>query len=598
LEDAEEVVLPFFVANQQSGKIRQCNCRVDPETGFVIHSCMTPATTMCDNTQAFQSYVCSEWGSRRASRRNSFQKRSSAKSRRASVDGSENEEEENDEEQDTRRRKDDHLKQKRIRNASMLAVVGKAAPAPAKQDTDAISTDKDGKDSGSDDEKPEENELSVSFKMIGRTSMDDGVMDGSPGECPSVEKQPKTSAGGNKTLDQVTEGDLCHRFEMLQPVTLAEMLAESETREQILVVDARGRDWVGAHIPLSINLRTSEICNHPESLISQCQRNRIDHLVFTCMYSVLRARKSAVAVQRAQEDAHKSGLQPYRIRISLLAGGMHAWVNHFVEKIGAADMEKQNPYIQDFDASSWCDGGPSQGGLVHVMDALWSQGGQQALSDALIAELSSLAFANLSNTPSASGHASVAASGKSSRRASSEMDHKPMQAPGHQPAKALTPEKSEKDQDNSPQGSPKGATQSQLTELRSSLKRSSDDEVGPRLSQKRVSVLLPGQAPISQACSTAVTSPDFSSSMSPEEEDDAEREEAMDTMAEQDIPDFLPLDSSIDHGLSTVPEINPSASFATSSEENAAAAEAALALALATAAASSIVTEASRIPAA
>merc|ERR1719506_708165 len=101
-------------------------------------------------------------------------------------------------------------------------------------------------------------------------------MDGSPIDCPSVEKQPKTSAGGNKTLDQVTEGDLCHRFEMVQPVTLAEWLANSETREQILVVDARGRDWVGAHIPLSINLRTSEICNHPESLISQCQRNRID----------------------------------------------------------------------------------------------------------------------------------------------------------------------------------------------------------------------------------------------------------------------------------------------------------------------------------
>merc|ERR1711920_963498 len=47
-------------------------------------------------------------------------------------------------------------------------------------------------------------------------------------------------------------------------------------------------------------------------------------------------------------------------------------------------------FLADFDPAMWSDGGPSQGGLVHVMDALWSSGGQKALSQALTAELESL----------------------------------------------------------------------------------------------------------------------------------------------------------------------------------------------------------------
>merc|ERR1712217_276778 len=67
---------------------------------------------------------------------------------------------------------------------------------------------------------------------------------------------------------------------------------------------------------------------------------------------------------------------------------MHGWVNHLG---GTPSVSGQsNPYIDSFDPECWCDGGPSQGGLVHVMDALWSSGGQKALSQALTAELESL----------------------------------------------------------------------------------------------------------------------------------------------------------------------------------------------------------------
>merc|ERR1712039_935713 len=182
----------------------------------------------------------------------------------------------------------------------------------------------------------------------------------------------------------------------------------------ILVVDVRGRDWVGGHIPSSINLRTSEVVKNPESLLMQCRKNGVHHMIFTCMYSVLRARKCAVAVENAQMEEKDSGLATYRIQISLLAGGMHGWVNHLG---GTPSVSGQsNPYIDTFDPECWCDGGPSQGGLVHVMDALWSSGGQKALSQALTAELESLLVVRQQRGSSTSQASSAATSRRPSDR--------------------------------------------------------------------------------------------------------------------------------------------------------------------------------------
>jgi len=393
-EQDEEIILPFFVSAMAKGEtFKKCNCKIDPETGFVVHSCMTPSATLCDNTQAFQSYVCSEWGTRAQTAVGSLRASMTSESW-LDADGDSDEEREEEE-----RKTKEKMKNKRIRNASMLATVSRAAPAPAKQNTDVGGADPEKEGSDSDQDKPDENDLHVTLRKLKRTCT--GYVPLSDAEVAEAEQ---TDDVGNRfsvgpiteddctgvednavdinmrSLDQQVERDLGHLFNFVQPEELAQMLVDPEKREQLLVVDARGRDWVGAHIPLSINLRTSELTSHPESLIKQCQRNRIDHLIFTCMYSVLRARKSAVAVQRAQDEAVKAGHQHFRIRISLLCGGMHGWVNHWISRV---DVSKNNPYIQDFDASCWCDGGPSQGGLVHVMDALWCEGGQQALSDAL-----------------------------------------------------------------------------------------------------------------------------------------------------------------------------------------------------------------------
>lgn len=398
-DEHEPIILPFFIAPLRD-TFKKCNCKVDPETGIVIHTCMTPAATMCENTQTYQSYVCSEWGTRHHSRKAS-KAATKHQSRRTSLDHETSEDDEESRRREKKKTAEDRMQSKRIRNASMLAVVGRAAPAPGKQNTHSGDND-DTKSEGSDNGKPEEseNELHVSFRSLNQ--MSNGQMEV---EFSGVAGRTAPEDAGQFPLDVQAENELCHRFELTQPWELAEMLQNPDSREQVLVVDARGRDWVGAHIPLSINLRTSEICSHPESLLKQCFRNRINHLVFTCMYSVLRARKSAVAVQGAQQEAHNAGLQPYRIRISLLAGGMHGWVNYWINN--GKDVERQNPYIQDFDQACWCDGGPSQGGLVHVMDALWSEGGQQALSDALVAELSALASFSSPSSANASRRVST-----------------------------------------------------------------------------------------------------------------------------------------------------------------------------------------------
>jgi rhodanese-related sulfurtransferase len=177
---------------------------------------------------------------------------------------------------------------------------------------------------------------------------------------------------------------------------LANMLFQQpDTRSDVLIVDVRGRDFAGGHIPSSINMRTSEVLKQPGHLIASARAQEVHQIIFTCMYSVLRARKCVTALQQYQTMEQKSNHAPYRIRISILTGGFHGWMNAFGHiPEGTKTVELRDPkYVDDFDPRSWSNCGPNAGGLVHVMDALWTEGGQQALSDALFAELGKLSEA-------------------------------------------------------------------------------------------------------------------------------------------------------------------------------------------------------------
>eukprot|EP00928_Gymnodinium_smaydae_P093366 TRINITY_DN7750_c0_g1_i2.p1 TRINITY_DN7750_c0_g1~~TRINITY_DN7750_c0_g1_i2.p1 ORF type:complete len:949 (-),score=178.97 TRINITY_DN7750_c0_g1_i2:248-3094(-) len=359
-EDDDEIILPLCSApaNRPRGR---CMCKVHPVTGVVVHTCMTPSATT-ENTLADTSYICTEWSSRRGT----------INSRRGSTQAPFVE--------------DAQPFRKRIRNASMLATVGGTQPkANGVNDFEE-----------EQEEDTKENELAVSYSTIKSSRLascrgsltapggSDTLLSSASfrGDASSNLLLP-TSTGGMTFSEEQVEAELGHRFDLIEPQALAAKMHDPE----LLIVDVRGRDWVGGHIPYSINLRTSEVLKNPGSLLSQCRRDRIHTVVFTCMYSVLRARKCAAALDMAQHDEQKAGHAAYRIKTLLLGGGMHAYVNHFAGTSSTTVNVKQ---LADFAPSMWTDGGPSQGGLVHVMDAMWSSGGQKALSDALTQELSSL----------------------------------------------------------------------------------------------------------------------------------------------------------------------------------------------------------------
>lgn len=435
-ETDSEIVLPFFVPTEKATP-RLCKCKKDPATGLVNHTCMTPLTSAGVNTN-MGSYVCTEWqtraGTRKASRRTSDQEqavseadeeedvsaRSDAGEARGGADAAAAEggaasspsrpPPGGDGGPEAAKRAPCRAVDPRIRNVSILCLAGQAETEIEANCASPFAEEAE--------EENDENELLVSVSHIpseiggfhtcavntaqqamcwgyneyGQSDVPNGlgnalavsaggVDDGSVAKDTPEQHSRKDSTGQMSTpMDERYEKALAERFDMIEPAALHPMLVGRERREEVLVVDVRGRDWVGGHIPTSINLRTSEIVKKPDALLEHCKRNGKTHLVFTCMYSVLRARKCARALE------HHQGSVTVPVRLSLLEGGVHAWVNHFA----ARQVQVSRPYIESFDPELWCDGGPSQGGLVHAMDALWSQGGAKALSLALCAELESI----------------------------------------------------------------------------------------------------------------------------------------------------------------------------------------------------------------
>jgi len=188
--------------------------------------------------------------------------------------------------------------------------------------------------------------------------------------------------------------------ELAQPEDLSEMDGEVFTRVppeelafkiacgHVQVIDVRGRDFKGGHIPGCANMRTSSILDNPASVLDMCsnRENEVKDIVFTCMYSKLRAPRCASAVARQLQRS--PGNYSSSFVVSILQGGMHGWVNHWHKKNMPAEF---GVHVQDFDSAIWqdcADVGRSEGqlftyGLVHSMDAVWSEGGQKELALAL-----------------------------------------------------------------------------------------------------------------------------------------------------------------------------------------------------------------------
>jgi hypothetical protein len=138
----------------------------------------------------------------------------------------------------------------------------------------------------------------------------------------------------------------------------------------------RGLDFEGGHIPGSRNLRTTLIRDEPLDFMEEAASRQVGHVVFTCMYSVMRAPQCASAVVHAiRGDPRK--VWP---KVSILTKGVHGWVNKWR---GKGPFFKD--YVKDFDEELWmpATNTVSECGLVHVLDVVWSSKGQQKLESAL-----------------------------------------------------------------------------------------------------------------------------------------------------------------------------------------------------------------------
>ncbi|CAD7967008.1 unnamed protein product [Amoebophrya sp. A25] len=92
-----------------------------------------------------------------------------------------------------------------------------------------------------------------------------------------------------------------NNFEQLTHLELAALIEQKEPG--LLVIDVRGRDFCGGNVPGARNMRTRAIQDDPESLIEELVNSGVRHVVFTCMYSVLRAITVAGCLSQSMSES-------------------------------------------------------------------------------------------------------------------------------------------------------------------------------------------------------------------------------------------------------------------------------------------------------
>merc|ERR1712046_536060 len=164
-------------------------------------------------------------------------------------------------------------------------------------------------------------------------------------------------------------------FSMLTIEQLVPILFDQD----VLVIDVRGLDFEGGHIPRAQNLRVTQISSRPQALIDSLRSQSIRHVVFSCMYSVMRAPQCAVTLANALKEEEPGDGKLPEIAISVLKGGIHGWVNRWRYDADFATM------VLDFQDDFWIDASSTtvEGGFVHVHDVIWSEQGSRHLVGAL-----------------------------------------------------------------------------------------------------------------------------------------------------------------------------------------------------------------------
>eukprot|EP01012_Entosiphon_sulcatum_P065657 TRINITY_DN94637_c0_g1_i1.p1 TRINITY_DN94637_c0_g1~~TRINITY_DN94637_c0_g1_i1.p1 ORF type:complete len:169 (+),score=36.58 TRINITY_DN94637_c0_g1_i1:28-507(+) len=121
----------------------------------------------------------------------------------------------------------------------------------------------------------------------------------------------------------------------LHPDNLETSLKQKEAG--LVVIDVRGEDFKGGHIPGSINLPYEELTERAEEIATA--HHGAHRLVFLCMNSQVRAPSCAATVM-----AKIAELPEPRPEVFVLIGGFAGWV-----KTRSADPE----LVTDYDEKLW-----------------------------------------------------------------------------------------------------------------------------------------------------------------------------------------------------------------------------------------------------
>uniref|UniRef100_A0A7S4FI46 Rhodanese domain-containing protein n=1 Tax=Eutreptiella gymnastica TaxID=73025 RepID=A0A7S4FI46_9EUGL len=154
--------------------------------------------------------------------------------------------------------------------------------------------------------------------------------------------------------------------ETVKRQVLEDHLLQPEHTLNLVVVDVRGRDFVGGHIFGALHIPHTAF--RPEKLHALLAGKGTPQLVvFHCMYSRLRAPVCA-EVYLDFLGKQKTG----DCRVAILEGGFSGWLESYVRH------PKREQLVQDFDSAQWsCIGGAWE----HITDCPWAAPKAQGSAD-------------------------------------------------------------------------------------------------------------------------------------------------------------------------------------------------------------------------
>uniref|UniRef100_A0A6U3WS96 Rhodanese domain-containing protein n=1 Tax=Ditylum brightwellii TaxID=49249 RepID=A0A6U3WS96_9STRA len=151
-------------------------------------------------------------------------------------------------------------------------------------------------------------------------------------------------------------------FRPLKRISHAELYwSILEGSKDVVVVDVRGSDQRGGHIPGALHFPYETF--DPSSLITTLSSKKTPkRLVFHCMFS---QQRGPACAQRTHDFINSQRQRP-EISVRVLLGGFHSWINRFVDPRGQVLDQRM---IADFDTKFWLRSPLDQGGWQHIMES-------------------------------------------------------------------------------------------------------------------------------------------------------------------------------------------------------------------------------------